>query len=85
MLALETGERRAKSASYPCSSAFQSQREVKMNTHVDSDELEHPVLGQNRNNRLLARLIISVHERQAASMGANEGCAGVGEGLIWMN
>lgn len=32
-------------------------------THVDGDELEHSVLRQNADDRLLARLVVSVDER----------------------
>lgn len=54
-------------------------------THVDGDELENSVLRKHAHDRLLPSLVVPIHEWESSSVRANEGVAGVGEGLIRMN
>lgn len=54
-------------------------------THIDGQELEHPVLRQDRHDRLLARLSVSVYQRQPSCMRPDKGGASRVQLIVWMN
>ena len=53
-----------------------------MQTHVDRDELEHAVLREHAEDRVLARLLVLVDERDAARMRPDERGAGGVERVV---
>jgi hypothetical protein len=54
-------------------------------THVDGDELEQAILGQDAEDRLLARDVVRVHERYPSGVRACEGGAGIQQRVVGMD